>query len=145
MDIAVHLLDLTAMHPRLLWADIVAATVAVLSETHPHSPFPFVLIVQDLPGFGSAELQLAIDPFGIAPDHVNRLRRTYPSSRLVELAAIAIAGLDCIMGVDTKYGMLLCVGVEQTIWWMHRTTCWKWPVDRGGGTLRQRGSNAGNA
>jgi hypothetical protein len=86
------------MHSRLLWADIIAATVAVLSETRPHSPFPFVLTVQDLPAFGSAELQLAIDPFGIARAHVNRLRRTYASSRLVELAAIAIAGLGLYHG-----------------------------------------------
>jgi hypothetical protein len=56
MDIAVRLVELTVMHPRLLWADL-------------------------------------IDPVEVAPEHVSRLQRTYESSRLVELAAIIIAGL----------------------------------------------------
>jgi len=98
MDITVRLMDLSAMHPRLLWDDIVAATVVVCSTTHPHAPFPCVLTVQDLPGFGSEPLRLAIDPTGVASDHVRRLQRTYEASRLVELAAIAIAGLGLYYG-----------------------------------------------
>jgi len=89
---------LTTLHPRLLWDDILAATVAVLSETCPQSPFPFTLTVQDLPGFGSEQLRFAIDPVGVAADHVRRLQRTYEASRLVELAAIAIAGLGLYYG-----------------------------------------------
>ena len=50
MDISVRLVALTTLHPRLLWDDIIAATVAVLSATRPQSPFPFALTVQDLPG-----------------------------------------------------------------------------------------------
>ena len=83
MDIAVRLVDLSAMHPHLLWDDIVAATVAVCSATHPHAPFPFVLTVQDLPGFGSEALRLAIAPTGVASDHVRRLQRTYATSMSV--------------------------------------------------------------
>jgi hypothetical protein len=62
------------------------------------APFPFALTVQNIPGFGSAQLQLAIDPAGVAPEYVRRLRRTYESSRLVELAAIAVAGLGLYYG-----------------------------------------------
>lgn len=98
MDIAVRLVDLTGMHPHLLWDDIIAATVAVLSATRSQSPFPFTLTVQDLPGFGSEQLRFAIDPASVAADHVRRLQRTYEASRLVELAAIAIAGLGLYYG-----------------------------------------------
>jgi hypothetical protein len=98
MDIAVRLVDLAAMHPHLLWDDIIAATVAVCSATHPPARFPLALMVQDLPGFGSELLQLAIDPTGVAADHVRRLQRTYEAARLVELAAIAIAGLGLYYG-----------------------------------------------
>lgn len=93
MDVAVRLIDLTAMHPRLLWEDIIAATVAVLSDSSTETPFPFELTVQDVPGFGSGSLRLAINPVGVSATHVGRLRRTYEPARLVELAAIAVAGL----------------------------------------------------
>jgi hypothetical protein len=89
MDIPVRLMALTAMHPHLLWDDIIAATVAVLNAPGTQSPFPFVVTVQNVPGFGSGQLRLTIDSAGIAPEHVSRLRRTYEPSRLVELAAIA--------------------------------------------------------
>jgi hypothetical protein len=98
MDIPVRLVDLTTMHPRLLWDDLIAATVAVLRPTSTQSPFSFALTVQDLPGFGSEQFRFAIDPTGVASDHVRRLQRTYEASRLVELAAIAIAGLGLYYG-----------------------------------------------
>jgi hypothetical protein len=80
------------MHPRLLWDDIIGATVALMSHVAP-TPFPFRLTVENVPRFGTAELQLAIRPWGISAKRVNQLLRTYEASRLVELAAIAIAGL----------------------------------------------------
>ena len=98
MDITLRLVDLTTIHPRLLWDDIMAAAVAVLSDTSTQPPFLFDLTMQELPGFGSAQLQLAVDPIGVAAEHVHRLRRTYAPSRLVELAAIAIAGLGLYHG-----------------------------------------------
>jgi hypothetical protein len=98
MDISVRLIDLTIMHPRLLWEDITAATVAILSHPGVLSPFPFDLAVEDLPGFGSAQVQFVIDPVGVASGHVSRLQRTYEPSRLVELAAIAIVGLGLYHG-----------------------------------------------
>lgn len=98
MEISVRLIDLTAMHPRLLWDDIIAATVIVLTNTSISPPFPFALAVQELPGFGSDLLQFIIDPIGVSSEYVNRLRRTYEPSRLVELAAIAITGLGLYHG-----------------------------------------------
>jgi hypothetical protein len=38
-------------------------------------------------------LAFAIEPTGVSPARVARIRRTYEAPRLVELAAIAIAGL----------------------------------------------------
>ncbi len=46
-----------------------------------------------MPKFGTARVNLEISRAGISADHVRRLRRTWDSPRLVELAAIAIAGL----------------------------------------------------
>jgi hypothetical protein len=90
------------MHPHLLWEDIMEATVAILSHTGVQSPFPFELTVEDLPGFGSAQIRLTIDPVGVASGHVSRLQRTYESSRLFELAALAIVGRGLYHGGDTK-------------------------------------------
>ena len=55
MDVPVRLVDLTLMHPSLLWEDIVAATMAVLGETRAPAPFSFALTVQDVPGFGNEQ------------------------------------------------------------------------------------------
>lgn len=93
MDVAVRLVELSAMHPRLLWDTIVTATVAVFAELQNAPPFQFTLAVQDVPGFGSEDVQFVLDAAGVPDDLVTRVRRTYEPSRLVELAAIAIAGL----------------------------------------------------
>ncbi len=98
MPIPLCLVDLPQMHPRLLWGEIFAAAVAVLSTISSQPPFPFTLELQDVPGFGSDRIDLALDPAGVATEHVVRLRRTYEPSRLVELAAIAIAGLGLYHG-----------------------------------------------
>jgi hypothetical protein len=56
-------------------------------------PFPFPLAIEDVPGFGTGNARLLIDPAGVPVEKVQRLRRTYDPSRQVELAAIALAGL----------------------------------------------------
>jgi hypothetical protein len=91
MDVALRLIDLAAMHPLLLWDTIITATAAVL-EAQGQPPWTLSLTVQDSPGFGSGELRLTIEPVGVTAERIARVRRTYEPSRLVELAAIAIAG-----------------------------------------------------
>jgi hypothetical protein len=93
MDVKVRPVDLASMHPRLLWEDIASALVAVLSNRS-DSDLRFHLLTQNVPGYESGALMLVIDPANIASAHVERVRRTYEQSRLVELAAIAIAGLS---------------------------------------------------
>ncbi len=94
MDVTVRLIDLPGMHPNLLWDTIIPATAAVLGDAGAQPPYPLPLTVENVPGFGSDELRLLIDPTGVRTDVLPRLRRTYEPSRLIELAAIATAALS---------------------------------------------------
>ena len=93
MDVAVRLMDLSAMHPRLLWDTIVIAATAVLNEQMISPPFVVPLSIQNVPGFGEGEVRLFLAPVDVPTERVLRIRRTYEPSRLIELAAIAIAGI----------------------------------------------------
>ena len=93
MDALVRLVDLPGMHPNLLWDTIIPATVAVLAHSGAAAPHPLPLTVQVVPGFGSQEFRLLIDPGGVSPELLAKVRRTYEPSRLIELAAIAVAAL----------------------------------------------------
>ncbi len=88
-----RLLDLSEMHPCLLWDDIILAAAALLTS---HSEVALRRVqfdVVDVPGFGSETIQLEVDLSGIVKSEVAKLRKTYEAHRLVELAAIGIAGL----------------------------------------------------
>jgi hypothetical protein len=93
MDALVRLVDLPGMHPNLLWDTIIPATVAVFADIGASAPHPLPLTVQAVPGFGSQGFQLLIDPGGVSPELLAKVRRTYEPSRLIELAAIAVAAL----------------------------------------------------
>ena len=72
---------------------MILAAAAVLEERFRDRPHPIIVDVRDVPGFGSGEVILSIDHTGIDDDRIAKLRRTYESTRQVELASIAIAGL----------------------------------------------------
>jgi hypothetical protein len=93
VEVTCRLVDLLDMHPRLLWDSIILAAAAVLGDRFQDRPQRLNLDVRDVPGFGSGEVILSIDPDGIDRDRVARLRRTYESMRQVEMASIAIAAL----------------------------------------------------
>ncbi len=93
MDVTIRLTDLPDMHPRLLWDTILTAAVAVLSEGGTSPPFAFPLSIRNVPGFGDGDIRLLLDPVDVPPDRVMRIHRTYEPLRLIELAAIAIAGV----------------------------------------------------
>jgi len=93
MDVTVRLVDLSGMHPRLLWDTIITATAAVLTGLQASPPFRFPLTILDVPGFGDGELLLLLDPADVLDDRLVRVRRTYEPPRLIELAAIAIAAI----------------------------------------------------
>ena len=88
-----RLIDLPDMHPCLLWDDIIAAAVAVLDERGFSAPFRFSMDVQDLPGYDNVVIDFQILKSGVTSGQIGKVRRTYESHRLIELAAIAIAGL----------------------------------------------------
>lgn len=83
------------MHPRLLWDDIAAAAAVLVGASADRQ---LRLELRDIPAFGSEQTTLPIDIGGVPPQTVMRLRRTYDLPRLVELAAIAVAGLALYHG-----------------------------------------------
>ena len=93
MDVPVRLAELRTMHPRLLWDEIAAATAAVLAISAGGTPRRLVMELRDIPGLGSDQLSLAIDAAEIPSSRIARVRRTYEPPRLVELVAVAVAGL----------------------------------------------------
>jgi hypothetical protein len=93
LGVKLRLCDLAHMHPALLWVEIAASTVAVLESRGFPTPYQFPVDVDNVPDFGTGRLDLEISRAGISADHILRLRRAWESPRLVELAAIAIAGL----------------------------------------------------
>ena len=66
--------------------------VAVLDERGSAS-FQFTLEVQDVLSYGSGQVDLQIVKGGVASRHIDKVKRTYEAHRLIELAAIAVAGL----------------------------------------------------
>ena len=88
-----RLLDLPILHPRLLWETIILAGASVLEGVDRRAPYRFLILAEDIPGFGSEELILTIDPSGYDEESIVRLRRTFELARQVELAAIAVAAL----------------------------------------------------
>ena len=93
MKVEVLLSDLRRWHPWLLWDNILAATVAVLSRAGNRRRYAVPLAVENVPGFRGEELVLLLNPKGIARKAVSRVSRTFELSRLVELAAIGVAGV----------------------------------------------------
>ena len=93
MEVSCRLVDLLELHPRLLWDTVILATHAVLLDRFQDRTHQINLDVRNVPGFGSSEMILSIDIAGIDVGRLARLRRTYETTRQVELASIAIAGL----------------------------------------------------
>jgi hypothetical protein len=89
----VRLIDLPDMHPCLLWDDLLAATAAVLEKRSADAPYQFALELWEIPAYGSGDVNLAITTAGIPAANIAKVRRTYEAPRLVELAAISLAGL----------------------------------------------------
>ncbi|HQU43594.1 MAG TPA: hypothetical protein PK867_12335 [Pirellulales bacterium] len=92
MDVQVRLCDLAVWHPKLLWGEIGAAALAVLGSHEKENAVVIDLSVENVPSFGTGHLQMNIEASYPLAAQVDRLRKTYEASRLVELAAIAITG-----------------------------------------------------
>jgi hypothetical protein len=93
MEIRTGLFELIMLHPRLIWHDLIAAVAAVLGRQTDPALFTFEFTIEGVRTFDDPSLRLVVELKGIDGDHVARLLRTYEPSRLVEMAAIAIAGV----------------------------------------------------
>lgn len=89
----VRLTNLPQMHPCLLWDDIMLATAAVLNDRTATQRNQISLVVDDVPHSECGEATLEIIASDLPVEGIARVRRTYEGHRLVELAAIAVAGL----------------------------------------------------
>ena len=90
--------SLPEMHPELEWQEIAAAAVSVLEDCGFESPFEVQLELIEMPGFGTEQVVLLIHKRGIPAERVARVRRTFDTTRRVELAAIAMTGLGLYHG-----------------------------------------------
>ncbi|MBC8872340.1 MAG: hypothetical protein H8E44_23155 [Planctomycetes bacterium] len=70
-----------------------AATVAVLEDQGFATPCRFAMQFEGVPGYGSEESEFEIVSEGVPGNNTRKVRRTYEAHRLVEFAAIAVAGL----------------------------------------------------
>ena len=75
------LADLLELHPRLLWDTAIVATQAVLLARFQDRPRRISLDVRNAPGFGSGEIVLSIDSFGMDDGRLALLRRAYEPIR----------------------------------------------------------------
>ena len=76
-EVQCRLQDLPILHPRLLWETIILAGASVLEGVDRRAPYTFLILAEDIPGFGSEELILTIDPSGYHEESIIRLRRTF--------------------------------------------------------------------
>ena len=92
MDAVVRLTDLWRFHPRLEWdAIIVSAATVLLADESERTEIRFA--IDSVPGFDDELIRLQLDFSGISADQIEKVRRTFEKPRLVEFAAIAIAGI----------------------------------------------------
>ncbi len=93
MDTAARLLNLPQWHPCLIWDQIIAATAAVVHERTATTAAEFNITVEDVPGFGNDELKLSLQLKGISDARIAAVKRTFETARLIEFAAIGLAGM----------------------------------------------------
>lgn len=88
-----NLSDLAVVHPNLTWTDIRLAAIAVFTSRLHESPVEFSFSLSEIPGFNDNTLTLLIHFGQFSANDVKAIQRTYDAARLVELAALAMAGL----------------------------------------------------
>jgi hypothetical protein len=92
MAIEVQLTDLYGLHPLLAWDELIGATALVMREKK-IAPFRCDIEIVDVPLFDGDGLQLVIHADGINVGQLAKRKRTIERPRLIENAAIALAGL----------------------------------------------------
>ena len=85
------LADLSLMHPKLMWDSIILATVAVAVPRE--GSLSVDMTFENVPNFGDGREVLQIIPPRVEVAQLEKVEHTFESQRLVEMAAIGIAGL----------------------------------------------------
>lgn len=88
-----ELADLPIRHPALVWDAIVLATVAMLNPSGESDRISFRFEIDNVPQFGSETTDVELSFPQLARSRISQFRRTYEPHRLVEFAAIGIAGV----------------------------------------------------
>ncbi len=92
MEITTSLGELATVHPNLLWPQLTAACVAVLGPAE-GAGHRLEIGLEGIPTFDDGRITLVIQTSGVDPTHTRAITRTFEPSRLVEMAAIVLAGL----------------------------------------------------
>ena len=85
--------ELPQMHPNLLWEDIIAAAASVVPIPQREETCEFSVHVDSSISGLCGELSLLVQTRGVSARAISRVGQTYERARLVELSAIAVAGL----------------------------------------------------
>jgi hypothetical protein len=101
MQIRCHITDLFRRHPELRWNEAAIALAAVASRRNVFSEIVFSIEIAR----GASDLtsiDLTVELTKVSSSAVAAAKRTYDTSRLVEMAAVAIAGLTAYYGLGSE-------------------------------------------
>lgn len=93
MEITTPLTELSAIHPNLVWSQLIAACAAVLGPTRERTSHRLEVGLGGISSFDDDKIILQIQTTRIDPGEVLGVARTFEPSRLVEMAAIVVAAL----------------------------------------------------
>lgn len=93
MEITTSLAELATIHPDLTWPPLIAACAAVLGPAGDESGHRLEVRLEGMSSFDDDKLTLRIQTSRIGPAERSRISRTFEPSRLIEMAAIVVAGL----------------------------------------------------
>ena len=142
-EVPCRLQDLPNMHPRLPWETIGLATAAVLAGVGGQPPYPFVVHTENIPGFGGAELMLAIDPGRSAMIPYSDYDGPLTSPGRWNWRPSALPGWLLLIQGDMRSAMWLCGEAPLTTWWATIGLASKLPVARAGRISNPPGNISG--
>ena len=142
-EVHCRLLDLPILHPRLLWETIILAGASVLEGVDRRAPYTFLILAEDIPGFGSEELILTIDPSGYDEESIVRLRRTFELRGRSSSRPSPSRRWPSPFPGDMRSSMSPSGGAPRTNWWVTHHLASKSRGVRAGRTSNPPGSRSG--
>ena len=84
-----------------------------------------ILEFENVPGFGSGELRLAIDPGPLGEDSILRLRRTFESRGRSNLRRLPLLAWPLDTLGDMRSATSPCEEAARITWWVRTGAGWK--------------------